>query len=559
MPVSSRVIPSLAASVVIGLAASVAVPMAVARPALAGEVWAVHEVKLRASRGHANPYVDVKLSARFEGPSGPLVVPGYWDGGDVFKIRFTPPAEGRWTYRTTSSDPGLDGKTGALVATRASKGRHGFVRRDPAHPYHWVRDDGTRFFMMGQTYYDVIATALVNDRWKPAVDASRAHGMDKIRLRVFVKTCGNEDNPHPCSSPYAEGGRDKDRLNLPHFRALDEIVAYLDAKGMVADLLVFNSGNEYYGTQEQDARFARYVLARYAAYPNVIWCVTNEYQVVTRRSKDDFNALGRLLRDEDPWMKRGQALRGLSIHPYGGKRQGDVFHFFDEGWPVHAILQTGRHDPGDPKLYETMLENRGFDMPVVNDEFGYMGDFLWRNAAKPRPPGVRGSSPEGRRYSGYSAEKHRHSLWAIYMAGGQAATGDKNLYADGRPYKSGTWHDLPEYDDVRHLVDFFTRGGIEYWKLAPQPIVGAGERVYLLAEPGRQYVAYAAIGGPIELPLPPGRYRATRFDPRTGARAPLGEVTGGEARVRLELPPGQDWAVSLTLAAGRTGPTGRAR
>ena len=80
------------------------------------------------------------------------------------------------------------------------------------------------------------------------------------------------------------------------------------------------------------------------------------------------------------------------------------------------------------------------------------------------------------------------------------------------------WHDsarraLPAllnfslYQDVKHLVDFFTNPGIAYWKMhRANHLIKGGERVYALAEPGKQYIFYAAIGGQFVAELPKGKY-----------------------------------------------------
>jgi hypothetical protein len=201
-----------------------------------------------------------------------------------------------------------------------------------------------------------------------------------------------------------------------------------------------------------------------------------------------------------------------------------------------VILQIGRWTPGDPKLYGIMVANREFGKPVVNDEFGYIGDSaLWRG-----PDGSRGKGANW-----YTRENHRTSLWAIYMAGTYASSGDKNLYDDGRPYKSAAWHDAPEYADIRSLVTLFTARGLEYWNMQPEPAAVRGaDRVYCLGLTGKQYILYTAKGGRVALKIPAGSYRAVLFDPRSGAERVLGTVEGGKDS-DVEAPEGSDWAVYL--------------
>lgn len=147
-------------------------------------------------------------------------------------------------------------------------------------------------------------------------------------------------------------------------------------------------------------------------------------------------------------------------------------------------------------------------MPVVNDEYGYIGE---PNDVS-EPPHRKGESPA------LTQAKHRHIMWGIALAGGYGSAGDKNQYEDGYPYFSANWHsDPPEYEDIRHLIDFFTSDSLEYWKMqSNNALVDEGRRQYALAEAGRQYLFYAATGGTMEAQLGPGAYRVQRYDPRTG-------------------------------------------
>lgn len=493
--------------------------------------WSVYEIPLESAHTASNPYLETDLAAEFSGPRGlRKTVHGFWAGGSNYRIRFTPTAEGRWNYRTKSNDSGLDGKTGVIECTSPLAGAHGFLRRDAENPHHWRFDDRTRYFMLGQTYYEIVGTARDKGDYRSAVNNSARYGVNKIRFRTFVKTCGNRENPFQCTSPYLA---DKDHLDLDHWRAVDEVVEYLASKGVIADFMPFNSGAAYFGTAEQDRRLLDYMLARYAAYPNVIWCVTNEFQR-TGRPQQYMNVLGAHIRQNDPWMSEGDSLRGLSIHPLGGKGQGDYWKFADQTWPVHIILQIGRKSPADPPLYAEMTGNRQYNMPVVNDEFGYFGDSLWWSEQNTRG--------DGGNY--YTREKHRNALWAIYMAGAYASIGDKFEYQDGRPYKTSLWHDRPEYEDVAALTALFTQKRIEYWRMTPDPsVVTKGNRVYALALTGKQYVFYAAAGGAFAVNLPPAQYEAVLFNPRNASEKRIGAIDG--ERHEFETPEGEDWVVYL--------------
>lgn len=73
----------------------------------------------------------------------------------------------------------------------------------------------------------------------------------------------------------------------------------------------------------------------------------------------------------------------------------------------------------------------------------------------------------------------------------------------------------------------------------------AADRTCVLAEPGRKYVAYAAVGGTIKLNLVPGSYRACLYNPRTGETTDRGTVSGGEQA--FTMPTGtEDWVLHLS-------------
>lgn len=519
--------------------------------------WSVHEIPLTAVGSHKNPYTDVTVTATFSGPGGAVkTVRGFWDGGQAFKVRFTPDQTGAWTYSIAASpvDAGLIA-AGAIAATPPVAGNHGFLRMDAVHPYSFVWDDGTRHFMFGQTYYDVMLNVAAGGGWKAAVDNSAAHGINKIRLQVYPhQTYGQisptapvEGTTYPQVIPYGRthSSPDRDQLNIPFWQKLDEYVKYLESKGVGADLILFNTyvkfGVKQWGTQTQDERFVRYVLARYGAFHHVIWCVANEW-AGSKRPQKYFDTLGSIVRSEDPWIARGSFLRPLSVH----QNTRIDFQYFKSSWPTHAIIQYGirnketdvadefkntartKYHNGDEWGNAGIIYNLGHNMPVVNDEYGYLGDATPINLTQ---------------------TQHRWTIWGIATAGGYISIGDNRGSPTGTPEISGDWLDAPEYDDIQRLMQFFTTKGIEYWKMSSQnSLKTSGTRVYVLAETGRQYLIYAAVGGTFAVNIAPGTYTARRYNPRTGEDAMLEELKGGGSH-SFTMSDANDWVVYLKAQA----------
>src|SRR5215813_4867104 len=62
--------------------------------------WERFEQTLKSSVSYANPLRDVALQAVFTSPSGEAnLVLGFWDGGKVWRVRFSPNETGRWSFK----------------------------------------------------------------------------------------------------------------------------------------------------------------------------------------------------------------------------------------------------------------------------------------------------------------------------------------------------------------------------------------------------------------------------------------------------------------------------
>ena len=93
------------------------------------KAWEVFEITLKSIAQTQNPYVEFLktgdqpyLTAIFTCTDGRsqgkiIKVPGFWDGNNTWKIRFTPPAEGNWSYETVSQDRKMNRIKGRLIVS----------------------------------------------------------------------------------------------------------------------------------------------------------------------------------------------------------------------------------------------------------------------------------------------------------------------------------------------------------------------------------------------------------------------------------------------------------
>lgn len=532
----------------------------------AAQQWTVEEITLEATAPlpETMPALDVSVVAEFTAPDGRSVrVNGFWDGERTWRVRFTPTSAGTWNYRISSAPaiPGL-ARDGRLAVKAAARGARGFLRRDAEHPQSFSFDSGERFFMWGNTVYHLVATAQSDAPWRAALASMRQAGLNKLRFHIGSIPRFAKAGPHPGSPAFIDN--DTARLNLKHFRAVDEVIRACGEIGLLADVIVYPYiRQDDDDSNVRDERFRRYVIARYAAFPHLMWCLTNEWNY-SRYPQKFWNDLGKRFSAEDPWTlnpttRDHRAPRALSIH----QQTRPDWNFADESWTSHAIIQLGvrnrgtttrvgdewnraaesgeRFTFGDDWGNHSIVRNWNGRYPIVNDEYGYIGE--------PKDDSA-GRGPD-KGFLRFTREKHRRTAWAIAVGGGYGAAGDKRDFPEGRPYYSGLWQPAPDFDDLTRLIAFFTRGDVPYWRMRPANDLARGAaRVYVLADPGNCYVVYAADGGKFSLRLPVGEFAAVRIDPRTGEENPLPIARNDpSAAVEVTLPAGEDWTVRISKRA----------
>jgi hypothetical protein len=239
------------------------------------------------------------------------------------------------------------------------------------------------------------------------------------------------------------------------------------------------------------------MMARYGAYPNVVWDFSKE----AHNEKDLEYKLSRfrLIRSVDPYH------RLITNH--------DDNAAYDSG--AYNELLGFRSDQQHGNWRRTILQQRQQNAwPIVNVEFGYE----WGLGGKDDKTYGVVQSPE---------EVCRRA-WEICMAGGAVV----------HYYTNTAWdvihpREVPVgYAYFRNLHAFFA--GTQYWLMQPQDIVSEG---YCLANPGHEYIVFLNTAKPFTLKLKNvGKtLGAEWFHPYTGQTAPLGELN--QASAQLVPPP----------------------
>jgi hypothetical protein len=155
-------------------------------------VWEKVELTFHSRAVRSNPYTSTVIWVDLEGPGFNQRCYGFWDGGDIFRVRVLATRPGKWNWRSSSNpaDDGLDNQQGSFTATDWSETqkqsvptRRGFIRPAPAgHAFEYA--DGTPFILLADTWY---AAATYRFKWNDD-DTERPLGpeagfKDYVRLR----------------------------------------------------------------------------------------------------------------------------------------------------------------------------------------------------------------------------------------------------------------------------------------------------------------------------------------------------------------------------------------
>jgi hypothetical protein len=515
---------------------------------------------------------------------------------------------GTWSYSIapSSADAGLT-QSGTIAVAAPPTGPHGFVR---AVNSGFVFDDGTPYFMLGQTNYDLIG----EERYAPAaahtaITQAAQHGITKLQVIVY---------PWPtakATAPFADGNAKHASLDQTHFAALDSLVADASSAGLQVGLELFadnnnaffcpgscgtNSGNPtctnrcsgWPGINAVDDRYVSYVVARYSAYPHVNWELTNEFEYTPytdttpgqsgiTASPSYWNHIGGLVQAGDPYF--------VSTTIAGAKRPTSIHS--TTNWPVSSVGGTILFPPSSPWVSSTSLQyhgggvcatapggvssvpagdkdtstpvtnatNRASGLPLVVDEWSYLSENRDGCGA------------------GVNDTALRWGIWGAAASGGYSTVGDSNRSPSGSwdandcicvssDWVNGSAQGT-SYQGTTNLTSFYTSQSRNLPFNAMRFDSGnsnLGARRYAEALPGKAEVVYSAVSQSIPLALPAGlKFNVSAYDVMTGQDVPVpgvsNPVTGTGSAVSYAEPSGMgavgDWVLYAVAAQPPSTPT----
>lgn len=407
------------------------------------------EITLSSDARFTNPYDarQVRLQGRFTAPDGTVMdVPGFWDGEQLWRVRFTPWLEGKWTYALTIAD--LQGESapveGSFSVTPSDL--HGWLQVgswvDPGYSNRYlVTHDGTPFYGIGHCDpLNILADGFDIDHGVGLFDKMLAAGENYV---VWW--------PLYSMSPLAS----YDNYSVSNMKIIDLVVRDAQKKGVylvftvwdhpslrakghswgdgnwlhngfskLGEIDTFFSADEMWAWQEN---FYRYLIARWGYSPAIgMWGTVSEINGTNAyQHTDEWHArVNQYFVENDPYR-----------HPTTASKSGD------EAWPAgHTVMdvpQVHIYDLEDvteaaetiARWTQTMAE---FDKPNWVGEYGVLGE---------------GSYPE----------MFHNANWAALGAGAALTPAEWN--------DRGGWSSMTPAmnDDMRRFATFVSEIPLAHW------------------------------------------------------------------------------------------------
>ena len=278
------------------------------------------------------------------------------NGSADYKLRFCPMSTGHWEYHIS-----LGGKEvcGSFDCIENSGNNHGPV---VAESEHFRYADGEKYIPVGTTCYAWLHQT--EDLQQQTLATLADAPFNKIRMCVFPKSMPYNNN-EPDVFPFgkkADGAWDVSRPEPAFWDKLDLRLKALMDMGIEADLILFHPYDRWGFSRlslEDSLAYLSYCIARLSAYRNLWWSLANEYEVLSAKTKEDWDAYGELVQNTDVYNHL------LSIHNM-------ISPYPKRSWMTHCSIQAKEID-------RIIAWKQEYGIPVIIDECGYEGNlpFEW--------------------------------------------------------------------------------------------------------------------------------------------------------------------------------------
>ena len=522
----------------------------------------VLEISWQSTRAYANPYQEITLDVRFTSANGQeRMVPAFWAGGDLWKVRFSASDTGTYTFASICSDRknrGLHEQKGKVQIVPYD-GTNILLRHGPLqiNDQNIVHADQTPFLWLADSWWHGMTTRF---RWpedfQQLTQERKNKGFSVIQFALGFPcdiyefdSRGANENGFPVSRDYTQ-------INPAYFDLTDQRIEYLVENGLVPNILgTWGYYLPWFGIENMQ-RYWRYIIARYGAYP-VTWTLAGETTLIYYLTEDSLREERKAYQREG-WSKVAQYIqqtdpynRILSAHP--GPSSGN-FQAIEDMTLLDLVMVQPGHQGWQtlPRALDHLhtAQTRFPDRPVMQGEVCF----------------------EGMMGGGSDPKLQRILFWTNMMSGasghcyGADAIWQFNTEEElfGASPGGHTWGNTPWEEAHQWKGSYYVGLGRKIlqqypWQhLEPQtdfvsPHASAENRMhaYALGNDSLRLVYfphYTPWGQQYELLRldPEATYQATFVDPMNGERHPVDNlITGSNSWQASAAPTMQDWLLEL--------------
>jgi hypothetical protein len=411
------------------------------------QLFGAHEISFIGDGSVDNPF-EIEASVTFVPPSGQTnakTVDMFYDGDDIWRVRVYTSEVGQWSWAAQSEDDiSLNTQSGSFMVVDSNL--RGMLRPNPVNPRQWATDNGQWFLNISDTAYKLFNSVEIH--WQDYIRDNVMMGITSMRSGALGGWEWSEDGD---ASNYPWNDEELTRFDLEKFQTTDSRLQWMldNYPDMYVQLILF--GNIDWQTDEVGlewknlpstvrANTMRYMMARWAAYPQIFWLVVNDMSCddAFPNNREFAREVGTYFASHDPWNHL------LSSGP--AREQSFCFADGEDANWVSYIHLEGTHELGA----EWINDYASLPMHVFLGEDYYEQDHATR-------------------YPRYPRYFQRRLFWSWLLAGGSANYGGRYpvihpyTYTDLIPFvwNDREWGRLEGLDSVPYIASYFLERNLD--------------------------------------------------------------------------------------------------
>lgn len=423
-------------------------------------VWRKVDISIKSEIKYDNPYKDIDIVVTFIHENNKEIkLNAFWNGNNEWIVRFTPTLTGIWNYSIDCSDKNNDINNlfGTVEVKENEQNinieKHGFLKISNNKRY-FIYDDNTPFFWLGDTNWQSFN---LNNYYECNYPNCNCHNQ-------FRHILNNRKNKHfnvyqtyfDTSNGNIQNSENMwinkfDKINPQVFT---DIIDKMFEEIVESDMIIALGFGLHYVTpnamtEDELCLFAKYIVARYSAYP-IVWITGQEIDLEKENNTYDvWKSVAKIVSLNDPYH-----------HPMSG-------HMFSHPKKINDLNKQPWHD-----FWAIQSGHYGMDKIATQEHYKMFYDL------KPTKPLLETEANYedikcSDRFNGYEAA--RISAWKSVQCGSCGYTyGGNGIWASCYnttdntfclgDYSTEPWYmglDKPASYEMEYLIKFYNLIGFE--------------------------------------------------------------------------------------------------